>query len=141
VVVPILADCIRTTGTSARRIGIPDHRLTCNGGSFMTANTPTKLKWLIGTVTLVLIVTGCGLLTSSQDARVEETGGNIARGKDLVRTHGCVACHSMPGVSSVDNGYGPDLDGFANNRLIAGQAENEPETLIQFIMVPSSVAP
>ncbi len=107
----------------------------------MITNTPSKLKWLIGTVALVLVVTGCGLLVGSHDARVEETGGNIERGEDLVRTHGCVACHSAPGVASVENGYGPDFDGFANNRLIAGQAENTPENLVQFILVPYAVAP
>lgn len=107
----------------------------------MTTTTQTRMKWLIGTMVLVFVVTGCGLLTSSQDARVEETGGNIARGKDLVSTHGCVVCHSIPGVASVDNGYGPDLDGFANSRLIAGQAENTPENLVQFILVPYAIAP
>lgn len=107
----------------------------------MTTTTHTRLRWLASTLALVLIVTGCGLLTSSQDARVEETGGNIARGEDLVRMHGCLACHSAPGMGSVDNGYGPDLDGFAERRLIGGSAENEPETLIRFLMSPQSVLP
>jgi cytochrome c2 len=106
-----------------------------------TTKTHTRMRWLFSTVILVLMVTGCGMLTASQDARVEETGGNIARGEDLVRTKGCLACHSAPGMASVDNGFGPDLDGFANRRLIAGAAENEPDTLIQFLMVPRSVAP
>ena len=107
----------------------------------MTTNTQSRLKWLASIVALVFVITGCGLLASSPDPRVEETGGNVERGKDLMRTHGCVTCHSAPGMASVENGYGPDLDGFANNRLIAGQAENDPETLIQFLLVPYSVAP
>lgn len=107
----------------------------------MITTTQTRMRWLVAISALVLIVTGCGLITSSQDARVEETGGNIARGEDLVRTHGCVACHSVPGMASVDNGYGPGLDGFADRRLIGGSAENEPDTLIQFLMSPRSVNP
>lgn len=107
----------------------------------MTITTQTRMRWLVSTLALVLIISGCGLLTSSQDARVEETGGNIARGEDLMRTHGCVACHSVPGMGSVNSGYGPDLDGFADRRLIGGTAENEPETLIEFLMAPQSVVP
>lgn len=107
----------------------------------MTNTTKMRIRSLIGTVVLVFIVAGCGILTSSQDARVEETGGNVARGEDLVAKHGCLACHSVSGMPSVANGYGPDLDGFANNRLIAGQAENTPETLIQFLLDPNSVVP
>lgn len=107
----------------------------------MTTNTWTRLRWLVGTLILVLIVAGCGILTSSQDARVEEAGGNVARGEDLVRSHGCVACHSVPGMASVQDGYGPNLDGFANNRLIAGAVDNDPDTLIQFLMAPQSMVP
>lgn len=107
----------------------------------MTTITQKRMKWLMSTVVLVLIVTGCGLLTSSQDARVEETGGSVARGEDLVRANGCMACHSVPGMGSVHDGYGPDLDGFADRRLIGGSAENDPETLIQFLMSPQSVIP
>lgn len=107
----------------------------------MTVNTQHRLRWLLGTAALVLVITGCGLLTSSQDARVEETGGNIARGEDLVRQNGCMACHSIPGMGSVHDGYGPDLDGFANRRLIGGSAENRPDVLIQFLMSPQSVIP
>lgn len=105
----------------------------------MTIRPHTRLLWLFGTLTLVLIITGCGLLTSSQDARVEETGGNIARGEDLVRKHGCLACHSVSGMPSVENGYGPTLDGFAERRLIGGEVENTPDTLIQFLLNPESV--
>lgn len=107
----------------------------------MTSNTQQRLRWLMGIVALVTVIAGCGILTSSQDARVEETGGNIARGEDLVRQNGCMACHSIPGMSSVHDGYGPDLDGFADRRLIGGSAENTPDVLIQFLMSPQSVIP
>ena len=93
----------------------------------MTTNTYKRLRWLFATAVLVLIITGCGFLTSSQDARVEETGGNISRGEDLVRQNGCMACHSIPNMGSVQDGYGPDLDGFAHRRLIGGSAENTPD--------------
>lgn len=107
----------------------------------MTTNTYKRLRWLFGTAVLVLIITGCGFLTSSQDARVEETGGNISRGEDLVRQNGCMACHSIPNMGSVQDGYGPDLDGFAHRRLIGGSAENTPDVLIQFLMSPQTVVP
>lgn len=107
----------------------------------MTTITQQRLRWLLGTAVLVLVITGCGILTSSQDASVEETGGNIARGEDLVRLNGCMACHSIPDMSSVQDGYGPDLDGFADRRLIGGSAENTPDVLIQFLMSPQTVIP
>lgn len=107
----------------------------------MMIGAKRRLQWLFGVLALVLVVTGCGIMSGSEDARVEETGGNIERGEELVRANGCLVCHSVSGTSSVMNGYGPDLDGFANNRLIGGEIENTPENLIQFLQSPQSVVP
>lgn len=99
-----------------------------------------RLRWFIGTLLTVLVVTGCGLM-SREDPRVDATGGHIERGRELARSNGCMSCHSVPDESSAESGYGPDLEGFGNNRLIAGAVENEPDTLIAFLMDPQSLVP
>lgn len=107
----------------------------------MNSSTPKRMGWLIGTMVLVIFVAGCGLLSQSRDPRVEETGGSITRGQELVKIHGCVACHSVSGVASVNDGYGPSFDDFPAQRLIGGSVENEPDTLIQFLISPQTVIP
>lgn len=107
----------------------------------MTFNSTKRLQLLLGSLLLVLVITGCGIMADSEDARVEQVGGDIERGQELVNTNGCLMCHSVSGESSVANGYGPDLDGFAENRLIAGEAANTPDNLIQFLLSPQSVVP
>lgn len=106
----------------------------------MTTSTKVRIRWLVGLIGLALVITSCGLV-NRDDARVEATGGEIQRGRELARTHGCVVCHSIPGISSVGNGYGPDLDGFPDNRLIAGSLENTPENLLAFLMAPGDMVP
>lgn len=104
-------------------------------------NRPTfRLICSVLTLISVVLIAGCGLM-SRDDPRVDATGGNIERGKELARTNGCIVCHSVPDEGWVQDGYGPDLEGFANNRHIAGQAVNEPDTLIAFLMSPQSVVP
>lgn len=105
----------------------------------MTRSNSGKLVWLGALMVTVLMITSCTLPGQRDDPRVDEAGGSIERGRDLMRTNGCVACHSVSGVPSVANGYGPDLDGFGGQRLIAGSLDNTPENLVAFLMNPGEV--
>jgi len=107
----------------------------------MINTTGTRIRWLVGTLLAVLVISGCGVMSRQVDPRIEETGGNIERGGELARTNGCIMCHSVDGMGGVENGYGPSLDGFAGNRLIAGGVDNTPDALIRFLMDPQAVVP
>jgi cytochrome c2 len=40
--------------------------------------------------------------------------GRAAMGRQLTRKFGCVSCHTVPGMSTLANGLGPDLSGLAD---------------------------
>lgn len=107
----------------------------------MTHPSRHRLRWLTIALISVVFVSGCSLLGRSEDPRVSETGGNVQRGQELARTNGCLACHSVSGQPGVAQAYGPSLDGFADQRLIAGTIANNPENLVLFLMSPQSQNP
>ena len=68
-------------------------------------------------------------------------GANIERGKQLVMSHNCVACHTIADLPDATGRVGPPLTGFAERVLIAGELPNEPNNLVRWIMNPSAVEP
>lgn len=97
---------------------------------------------------LVIIVAGGGAAFVQQTRRAEAatrardlTGGDVERGKTFARERGCGACHVTPGVRGPKSNVGPSLEGFGARSFLAGAADNKPETLMQFLRDPRSVAP
>lgn len=89
---------------------------------------------------LLLLLSACAEPQSSQPHRVE--GGDPSRGQSLVRQYGCVSCHAVPGVPSVeDDRLAPDLEGFEDRYYIAGQLPNRPEELIRWLQDPPGITP
>lgn len=85
---------------------------------------------------------GCGLdgaAASREDAARITTGGDAARGRELVSAYGCVACHSIAGVPGADRRVAPPLTGIGGRMFIAGVLPNEPENLILWIRDPRGV--
>lgn len=72
---------------------------------------------------------------------VAVAGGDIARGEDALRSYGCIACHSVPGVEGPDTYVGPPLTAWAERRYIAGSLVNTPDNLIYWIQYPQAVEP
>ena len=84
------------------------------------------------------ILSGCGGSVERQAA--EKTGGEPARGKELVGRYGCVSCHAIPGFAG--NGtIGPSLEGIARKEVLAGKVPNEPKNLIRWIRDPQGLQP
>lgn len=69
----------------------------------------------------------------------ETLEGNASHGKSLFTQHGCVACHSIPGVRRAIGVAGPDLDSFAARSYVGGVAENTPENVVAWIRNPQSL--
>lgn len=92
-------------------------------------------------VALFLAAGLAGCAEPRQQPRLIE-GGDPERGKEAVQLYGCVSCHAIPGVSSVnDDEIAPNLDGFDRRHYIAGQIPNRPEELVQWLRAPDQIAP
>ena len=67
------------------------------------------------------------------------TGGDPARGPDLMRKYGCQSCHTIPGVVGADGLVGPPLAGIASRSYIAGVLPNAPANMLRWIQYPKLV--
>lgn len=95
----------------------------------------------LGCVVLALSVVsaGCGPRTPKPVYQVP--GGDPARGNMVLETHGCVACHTIPGVKYGHGKVAPPLVDFGKRGFIGGVAPNTPDNLIKWIMNPQSLKP
>lgn len=69
------------------------------------------------------------------------TGGDPARGFQLVQSYGCGSCHTIPRVPQASGQVGPPLSGIGGRVYIAGRLENRPQNLIAWIRHPRAVDP
>jgi len=81
--------------------------------------------------------------TSAHDVEAREaaamTGGDPARGPDLMRKYGCQSCHTIPGVVGADGLVGPPLAGIASRSYIGGVLPNAPANMLRWIQDPKKV--
>ncbi|MBA2577378.1 MAG: cytochrome c oxidase assembly protein [Euzebyaceae bacterium] len=90
------------------------------------------------TIVVAVVAAAC---TPHVDQPTAEVTGDIARGRELVREYGCVACHAVPGVPVAQGRVGPPLGGIAGRRTVAGQLPNTTEQLARWIREPQEVSP
>jgi cytochrome c2 len=69
------------------------------------------------------------------------TGGDVEAGRTAVKTYGCNACHTIPGVADTRGLVGPPLTQIANRIYIAGVLTNTPDNLVEWIQNPPRVDP
>jgi cytochrome c len=69
------------------------------------------------------------------------TGGDFARGKQLIAAYGCGSCHLIPGISGAEGMVGPPLLAFGRRTYIAGEIPNKPANLVVWLINPKSVEP
>lgn len=87
----------------------------------------------------LIAITGC---SAKGPAASRTSPGDVSQGQELILEHGCASCHSIPGIPSVDDdSVGPDLHGFVERDVIAGQIPNRTEELITWLMNPQDVEP
>ena len=95
--------------------------------------------WLLG---LVMGLTACGLGPTPRSlALAAVPGGNAEDGREAIRSYGCGACHTIPGVLGADAVVGPPLTLFAYRKYIAGMLPNTADNLVLWIRTPQSVVP
>jgi cytochrome c len=69
------------------------------------------------------------------------TGGDPARGPELMRKYGCQSCHTVPGVVGANGLVGPPLAGIASRSYIGGVLPNAPDNMLRWIRNPREVDP
>jgi len=95
----------------------------------------------------LLILSGLfflGLLTGCTGGRTVfaysiGTGGDPARGKDLIVHYGCGSCHSIPGIRQARGLVGPPLILFGRRTFIAGEVPNTPDQLVRWLLDPKAI--
>jgi cytochrome c len=66
---------------------------------------------------------------------------NAARGRELIRSYGCGACHVIPGIRHATGRVGPKLEDFVHQMYIAGVLPNTPDDLTRWIQHPQQINP
>jgi cytochrome c2 len=69
------------------------------------------------------------------------THGDPRHGQALIRSYGCDACHTVPGVRGADRAVGPPLGGIVHRMYIAGVLTNTPEHMVKWIRDPREIDP
>lgn len=99
-----------------------------------------KTRHLVLSLALSAMAAGCeGGGTDPVGFAVE--GGDPERGENLIRSIGCGACHSIPGVGEADGMVGPPLTAWSRRVYIAGSLPNSPSNLIEWLTAPHEVEP
>jgi cytochrome c2 len=98
---------------------------------------PRALGLLLLAAPLALACTGAHDVEAREAATM--TGGDPARGPDLMRKYGCQSCHTIPGVVGADGLVGPPLAGIARRSYIGGVLPNAPDNMLRWIQDPKKV--
>jgi cytochrome c len=92
-------------------------------------------------LTLALLLAACGA-REARDPRqplLYVADGDPRQGRMLLRQHGCVSCHLIPGVRGASGLVGPPLVHWSRRSYIAGSLPNTPDHLVPWIMRPQAL--
>jgi cytochrome c2 len=67
--------------------------------------------------------------------------GDAERGRRLLAQYQCGSCHRIPGVAGASGRSAPPLHAFGQRSYIAGQAPNEGDALVRWIIAPTALVP
>ncbi len=98
-----------------------------------------KIIYLHVLVITVVSTLLAGCAQSNQTPIVE--GGDPYRGAQSIQRQGCHSCHRIPGIPGANSYVGPPLIGWSERQYIAGNMENTPDNLIDWIMNPQAIEP
>jgi cytochrome c len=87
---------------------------------------------------LFLLLVACGEKLPDHEPN---TGGNPARGRELIRTFGCGSCHSIPGIKDARATVAPPLDKVLERVYIGGVVNNNAQNLERWILDPRALNP
>ena len=94
---------------------------------------------LLLTIVLTSALSACGPTGQAKRWAAETTGGEFDRGKVALQHYGCIACHTIDGVSQSEALVGPPLTRMAGRSYLAGNMPNNAQNLLHFIQHPRQV--
>ena len=68
-------------------------------------------------------------------------GGDPELGKRAIQYHGCVSCHTIPGIPGADALVGPSLERIGSRAYVGGVVPNTPDNLVRWIRNAPAVDP
>ena len=89
----------------------------------------------------LLLLPACDRFKRPTERKQLVAGGDPKVGEKKLSQYGCVACHTIPGVTGGHGKAGPPLAGWADRRFIAGMLPNSPDNLVRFVQDPPRTAP
>lgn len=92
-----------------------------------------------GVAMLVAVFAIASCSYGATDTAALTHGGDASHGRALIRSYGCGACHSVPGVRGARATVGPNLQGFASRAYVGGVLPNTPENLMRWLQDPQAV--
>lgn len=90
---------------------------------------------------LLLALALLGACEEDVPAQFRVVGGDPERGRALIASYGCTACHAIPGVATFVGTVGPPLAGFGRRAYIAGRLPNRPMMLTAWLRDPPAIDP
>lgn len=77
----------------------------------------------------------------NEPSALPRTGGDPARGEMVILTHGCGACHTIPGIRGARGLVAQPLTFWSKRTFIAGELPNTPDNLVRWVMDPRAIRP
>lgn len=86
-------------------------------------------------------IVACVVLGACQRSRGGPVfaGGDVKRGMAAISRFGCGSCHAIAGIPGAHGQVGPPLKGISTRLYIAGMLENNPQSLMRWILDPHTV--
>lgn len=92
----------------------------------------------------LLLLAGCGAepapLWPGAQARPPVLG-DPQRGRLRIAEHGCISCHTVPGVRGPASSVGPPLRRVAARAYLGGVLPNTPGNMVRWLLDPPAVDP
>lgn len=92
----------------------------------------------------LLLLAGCGEDRPPLSLRGDTeqlANADPARGRQLISSQGCVACHTVPGVKGPLSQVGPPLKKVALRAYVGGVLPNTPDNLVRWLLDPPAIDP
>ncbi|MFC4174300.1 c-type cytochrome [Microvirga sp. GCM10011540] len=97
----------------------------------------------------LFMLAACNEGSNSQDTYSQDynpdlqriVGGDPERGRRVIASYECGACHTIPGIQGAHGIVGPPLTKFARRQLIGGVVPNQPTLLIRWVQDAPSLIP
>src|SRR5918995_411967 len=121
-------------GKTTGEVGRGWVRASANGPAAEAVRAPPCSGLLLGLALL-------GACKDELPAQLRVIGGDPERGRALIASYGCTACHAIPGVAAFVGTVGPSLAGFSRRAYIAGRLPNRPMLLTEWLRDPPAIDP